>query len=479
MKVNRRQFLGTSALAAAPFFIAGCASAAKAYKVNGIVKIGVIGIGRISTTMDMPGVIAFPDKCRITAVCDLDAVRLAHGKKFVEERYAKKGITQSVATYSDYIDMIDNAGIDAVMVCVPDHWHALCAAAAIAAGKHVWLQKPFAQTIKEGRLIANLAKKTGCVMQVGAWQRSCKNFKDICELARNGRVGDIVRVEIGIGCDRPGGSSKEEKVPATFDYEKWLGPTPAGVPYNWTRCHNQDLKHIGDRPGWIQLAPYGWGMITNWGAHHLDIMHWGLGQDFGGPDSVRGTCEWMDLSGGKLWNVHTHYDLHYTYGKTDVHVCDKYPMGVKFVGEKGDWLYCQRGGGKVTPSDPKGDGKMGPFMASNVKLLEPIANPAVKLKESDNHFRNWLEGVQLGDPGYTINCAEAAHRSTAACSLGHMVMELGRGKKDGAELKWDHKAETTGNAEADKMMEPFSRGEYDLGKVLSHYGLSYAKVMKG
>ena len=139
MKVNRRQFLGTSALAAAPFFIAGCASAAKAYKVNGIVKIGVIG--SISTTMDMPGVIAFPDKCRITAVCDLDAVRLAHGKKFVEERYAKKGITQSVATYSDYIDMIDNAGIDAVMVCVPDHWHALCAAAAIAAGMERLIRK--------------------------------------------------------------------------------------------------------------------------------------------------------------------------------------------------------------------------------------------------------------------------------------------------------------------------------------------------
>ena len=481
MQINRRQFLATSACAAAPFLIAGCSTAAtaRAYKVNGIIKVGVIGLGRIAITMDMPGVMAFPDKCRITAVCDLDRMRLDNGKKFVEEGYAKKNIVQKVDTYEDYIDMIDNAGVDAVMVCVPDHWHAMCAVAAIAAGKHIWLQKPFAQTIKEGRLIANLAKKTGCVMQVGAWQRSRKNFHDICELARNGRVGEIVRVEIGIGCDRSGGMAKEEPVPATFDYEKWLGPTPDGVPYNWTRCHTQDLKRIGDRPGWIQLAPYGWGMITNWGAHHLDIMHWGLGQDFGGPDSVRGTCEWMDTSGGKLWNVHTRYDLHYTYGKTDVHVCNKFPMGVKFVGEKGDWLYCQRGGGKVTPSDPKGDGKMGPFMASDIKLLEPIVNPAVKLKVSNNHFGNWLDGIALGDPDYTINCAEAAHRSTATCSLGHMVMELGRGKKDGAEIKWDHKAETTGNAEADKLMEPFARGKYNLCSVLKHYGLSYASVMKG
>ena len=482
MQLNRRQFIGTSALAAAPFVLTGCASPlAKAYAVNGIIKIGVIGLGRIAITMDIPGVMGFKDLCRVVAVCDLDKERLANGKRFVEEGYAKKGIVQEVKTYTDYIDMIDNAEVDAVMVCVPDHWHALCASAALAAGKHVWLQKPFAQTIREGRLIANLAKRNNCVMQVGSWQRSCKNFHDICELARNGRVGNIVRVEVGIGCDSPGGSSAAEPVPATFDYEKWLGPTPAGVPYNWTRCHTRDLKRIGDRPGWIQLAPYGWGMITNWGAHHIDIVHWGLGYDFAGPDAVSGTCEWMDLSNGRLWNVHTKYDLHYTYGKTDVHVCNKYPMGVKFIGEKGEWLYCERGGATVTPSDPKGDGKMGPFMASNVKLLEPLAEAdrKVALKVSNNHFKNWLEGIRKGDPDYTITCAEGAHRSTASCSLGHMVMELGRGKKDGASIKWDTNKETTGNAEADKLMNPFARDKYDLKVVLKHYGLNFNEVMKG
>ena len=105
-----------------------------------------------------------------------------------------------------------------------------------------------------------------------------------------------MRVEVGLGVDKSGGCRTSEPVPSSLNYDMWLGPTPC-APYNWTRVHNPDLAHICDRPGWIQLAPYGWGMITNWGAHHLDITAWGLGCD---PSSVRGTCGWMDLSGTNL-----------------------------------------------------------------------------------------------------------------------------------------------------------------------------------
>ena len=190
--------------------------------------------------------------------------------------------------------MLLDPSIDAVEICIPDHWHALVACAALAAGKHIWLQKPFAQTITEGRLIANLAKMRNRVVQVGSWQRSVEQFHRVCELVQNGRIGEIKQVEVGIGLDKSGGCSTPEPIPENLNYDMWLGPTDEKAPYNWTRVHQQDLKKIAARPGWIQMAPYGWGMITNWGAHHIDIAQWGLGKDDSGPDSVTGTCECMD-----------------------------------------------------------------------------------------------------------------------------------------------------------------------------------------
>ena len=267
--MNRRQFISSVvASGAAPMLFNGCVGG---FLANKKINVAVVGYGRIAHTMDVPGVQQFTDRCVVTAVCEYDAERAAYGKKVIEERYAKKGIIQEVKTYGDYREMLTDKSIDAVLLCIPDHQHAIVATDCLLAGKHVFLQKPFAQTIQEGRVVANVAKAKGLVMQVGAWQRSRPQFRKVVNLVRNGRLGKIARVEVGIGCDRSGGDRRPEAVPATFNYDAWLGPTDPSVPYNWTRCHTRDLKHIGDRPGWIQLAPYGWGMITNWGAHHLDI----------------------------------------------------------------------------------------------------------------------------------------------------------------------------------------------------------------
>ena len=474
MNMNRRDFLLSSAAFAAPMILApGCATR---FGANGRVNVAVIGYGRIAHTMDVPRTLEHTDLCRFVAVCDLDSKRREYGKSCIEKLYAEKGISQTVKTYADYREMLLDPSIDAVMLCIPDHQHALVASACLIAKKHIWLQKPFAQTIQEGRIVANLAKLNDLVVQVGSWQRSVMQFHRVCELVRNGRIGKVVRVEVGIGLDKSGGCRTPEQVPTNLNYDAWLGPTDASAPYNWTRVHTQDLTKIGSRPGWIQLAPYGWGMITNWGAHHLDVTAWGLGAD---PTSVRGTCEWMDLSGDKLWNVHTTYDLHYDVAGADVHVCDKFPMGVKFIGENGDWLYCMRGKAKVTPSDPDvpSNGKMKPLMASRNVLLEPIEDPEVKLMTSDDHWKNWLDAVLAEDPSLSVTNAEGGHRSTAFCSLGRMCMELGRGKPEGA-LAWDAKTETTGNAEADALLVPFSRGQYDLRPLLAGAGYDYAKMIK-
>jgi predicted dehydrogenase len=482
--MQRRDFIKSMAAAgAAPFLFGGCASQ---FLANRKINVGVIGYGRIAHTMDVPGVQQFTDRCVVTAVADLDSKRAAYGKKVIEERYAKQGITQVVRTYGDYHEMIADPSIDAVLLCIPDHQHAIVATTCLLAGKHLYLQKPFAQTIQEGRVIANVATMKGLVVQVGAWQRSRPQFRKVVQLVRNGRLGKVARVEVGIGLDKSGGCRTPEPVPANLNYDAWLGPTDPTAPYNWTRVHDQNLANIGNRPGWIQLAPYGWGMITNWGAHHLDITAWGLNCN---PSSVRGTCEWMDLSGDKLWNVHTTYDLHYDCGGTDVHVNNKFQMGVKFVGENGDWLWCTRGAMKVTPSDPEPKvrpGQLGPIAASKPSLLDPLtkitddalAHGEEKFLTVADHFENWLEAIARQDPRYTVATAEEAHQSTAFCSLGRMCMELGRGKAGGATLNWDAKREVSGDPKADAMLAPFARGKYDLHVPLAAAGLSYDKMIK-
>ncbi len=482
IQMNRREFLFGAAAGAAPMFFGGCATG---FLANRKINVAVIGYGRIAHTMDVPGAQQFTDRCVITAVCDYDTKRADYGKKVIEERYAKQGIVQHVRTYQDYREMLADRSIDAVLLCIPDHQHAIVATDCLLAGKHIYLQKPFAQTIQEGRVVANVAKKKGLVVQVGSWQRSRPQFRKVVQLVRNGRLGRIARVEVGIGLDKSGGCRTPEKVPETFDYDSWLGPTDPTAPYNWTRVHNQNLDRIGDRPGWIQLAPYGWGMITNWGAHHLDITAWGLNRD---PSGVRGTCEWMDLSGDKLWNVHTTYDLHFDCGGTDVHVNNKFQMGVKFIGENGDWLWCTRGAMKVTPSDPEPvvrPGQLGPIAASKPSLLDPLSSVyddalshgGEKFLKIADHFENWLEAIAREDPSYTVTDAEGGHKSTAFCSLGRMCMELSRGRKEGS-LSWDAKNEVTGNAEADAMLAPFARGRFDLRNSLKAAGLDYAKMIK-
>jgi predicted dehydrogenase len=480
LSTSRRSFLKASATAlsasALPLILPPDLLGASA--PSKLINIGIIGCGRISSSFEVPSIIGqCSDLARIVAICDLDSRRLQYAKDRIQRDYDKKLKTRdySVKTFSKYRDMIADPSIDAVMVCVPDHWHALCAAEVLLSGKHLWLQKPFSQTILEGRIIANLAKTKGLVVQVGSQQRSWSQFHDCCELVRNGRIGAVKKIEVGIGLDKSGGSSQEMPVPPTFDYDTWLGPTPPAF-YTETRVHTQDLKHVTDRPGWIQMAPYGWGMITNWGAHHLDIVQWGLGTEDSGPAAVSGTCQWMDTTGGKLWNVHTTYDLHFTYpGGVDVHVCDKYQNGVKFIGDKGAWLFCTRGPVKVTASDPvveKKPGQLTAFEASDPKLLAKIDNPSVPLMVSHNHFRNWLQAVIANNPKATVTSAEHGFRSSSVCMLGEMCMKTGK------TLAWDPKAEKTGDPDADKLMQPFARGDFSLDVTLKRHGLSVADVLR-
>ena len=468
--MKRREFIKTGMVAAGvPLIFGGC----RTFRGNSKINVAIIGCGRISTEFEVPGVLARKDIARIVTVCDLDMNRAKLTAERVEREYADG---TKVRICKDYKEVCSQADIDAVMICLPDFWHALVATTAICSRKAVWLQKPFAQTIREGRLLANLAKRYSTVFQVGSQQRNWSQFQAAVGAVRSGVLGDIRRVEVGLGRDPAGGSSAPQKVPDTFDYRTWLGPTDPSVPYCESRCHSQTDQRA--RPGWIELMPYGWGMITNWGAHHLDIARWGLGAT--GPESVSGTCAWLDTSGGRLWNVHDTYDLHFAFngGKTDVHASDKYQNGVKFIGEKGDWIFCTRGVFKVTPTDPDPvvkPGELGPLEASRPEVLPKMWT--MKKSCLQLHVDDWLEAIAANDPSLTATNAEEGHRSTALSSLGMMCMELGRGKKDGFSLDWDAARETTGKAEYDALMKPFANGKFNLKANLSEFGLDYGQMI--
>ena len=238
------------------------------------IHIGAIGNGRISREHDMPGVWKYDD-IRITAVADVDINRVNDAKKLVEEYYTQKtGKTYSgVTVYQDYLELLANKDVDAVLISTPDHWHAKQSIDAVRAGKDVYLQKPTSLTIEEGRAMSNAVNAGGRILQIGSQQRSMEQFRIACELVRNGRIGELKTIDIRLPGDPSGGLIQEAPIPEGFNYDAWLGSTPY-VPYMLDRVHP---LHDYSRPGWLRCEQFGAGMITGWGAHHFDIAHWAMG----------------------------------------------------------------------------------------------------------------------------------------------------------------------------------------------------------
>lgn len=246
------------------------------------INIGQIGCGRIAVTHDLMETFKY-DNARIVAMADVDGNRLKSGKKLIEGWYTKKTGNANyidVKTYDDYHDLLANKDIDAVMISTPDHWHAQPAIEAALAGKHIYLQKPTSLTIEEGRMMSDMVRKSGVTFQLGSQQRSVNpwpTFKRACELVRNGRIGKLKSVQIGLPADPAGGITTEMPIPANFNYDMWLGSTPYTY-YTQDRVHSP--TDVESRGGWLRCEQFGAGMITGWGVHHIDIAHWGMNTEF-------------------------------------------------------------------------------------------------------------------------------------------------------------------------------------------------------
>ena len=393
-------------------------------------KIVMAGIG--FGMMGIPNMRSFLDKDEVhwVAVCDLDKAHLKTAQDIVNEKYGN----QDCAVYHDYRELFQRQDLDAVSIAVPDHWHALLAIAAARAGLDIYGEKPFTHSLAEGRALSDTVKRFGRVWQTGSWQRSRDNFHRACELVRNGRIGKILKVEVGLPAGHTdfagtGGMETMEPPPPELDYDFWLGPAPY-APYCKARVHMN----------WRWNMDLGGGQLMDWIGHHLDIAHWGLGFDYTGPVEIEGYGEFPRAG---VWNSPTRYYLRAKYADGTPMILagghSEIRSGTTWIGEYGR-IHVDRGRFETQPAH----------------LTEEIIGPnEIRLIHSRDHYQNFLDCVKTR--GTTITPAEIAHRSASVGHPGVIAIELGR------KIRFDPETETVKNdPEAQRLLSRSYRKPWQM-----------------
>ncbi len=426
------------------------------------IQVAQIGCGRMGRS-DLGNVMTQP-LARVVAVCDLDTKRVVAGKQMVEDYYRSRSETDvNVKTFHDYHDILAAPEIDAVIITVPDHSHALIAIEAAIAGKHIYVQKPVTYSIAEAIGLRKAVEAKKIILQTGSQQRSerpWKSFRAASEAVRNGRIGQLQTIKIGVGLDKPSGHAPvPTPVPADFDYERWLGSAPE-QPYVELRVHPQN--DVEGRPGWITTEDFGLGMITNWGAHHVDIAQWAMAQELGGPLTIESHAQFMQHD---AWTVHTTYHVEMVYPKNVRLILDnKFENGIRFEGDEG-WVFCTRSEDEIANGDADAQ-MLPPLRASDKKILSPLDGNAIRWMPSKSHHGNWLESIVANKQ--PIAPIQQSARSLEACAAAWIGMKLKR------KLAWDAATEMFVNdAAANQMRSRAARKpEYDFERVLKQVGIA-------
>ena len=450
--IHRREFLKSSAFLAAGLAVpalTSCTStqpgvAPRPSPANRL-TLGLVGFGTIAHST-VPNFLADP-RVQIVAVADpvpdlpnygyegeLRGGRLV-GQALVESHYAEqaKGGYQGCRVYEDFREMIAHGGLDAIMISTPDHWHCAVAVQAARSGLHIYGQKPLALTIGEGRRMADEVKSGKVVWQTGSQQRSSIYFRTACEFVRNGRIGRVTGIKVGI----PGGHAdwsrlashnQPEKVPAGVNYDLWLGPAP-------DRPYVPALFQLN----WRHNYAFSGGMITDWGAHHLDIVQWALGMDGSGPTRVEIRHAVLPDE-TELYNTTPDFEFDAIYANgVRVNVSNRHPNGILFEGEGGRSLFVNRDGLETTPKELR---------------REKIKDGEIKLYESKVHERNFVDCIL--NRTETITPIEVGHRSITTSHLANIAIRLGR-----TALDWDPATEKIiGDDRASAMLQRPMRAEY-------------------
>ena len=419
------------------------------------IHVAQIGCGRIARSHDTFETLKYA-QAQFVAVSDVDTKRMADSKKDIENYYAKKAGSKKAADvemYQDYKDLLADKNVDAVLISTPDHWHSQPAIEAALAGKDIYLQKPTSLTVEEGRLLSDIVNRKGVIFQMGTQQRSMSQFRVAAELVRNGRIGKIHTVKVGLPGDPGGPVFEKGPIPKNLDFDMWMGSTPE-VEYKEKLVHPQ---HDYSRPGWLRHEYYGAGMITGWGQHHYDSAAWGMDTEHTGPISVEAIAD-FPKSGD--WNVHGDFMVKQEYANgITVLTSGGYTNGIEYIGDDG-WIFVSRGSYTASASDPvakKNSSKA--LNASDPKILESkIGDNETKLYVSKEHHGDWLNSIKTRKQ--PICTAEVGHRSCSVCLISHIAMKVP------GILQWDPAKERfTNNDIANSMLSRPQRRPYGTSYV--------------
>jgi predicted dehydrogenase len=395
---------------------------------NDKITLGCIGMGKMMEGSHLSHFLRMPE-VEVVAVCDVDTTRREHCVEKTNQSYEN----ENCRGYNDYHELLARDDIDAVAVATPDHWHGTIIIDAAKAGKDIYCEKPLTNTIIEAKKCIDAVEKSGIIFQTGSQQRASDNFRFACELVRNGYIGDIKEVFVGVGgpskwCDLP----KEEMEPG-LDWDRWLGPAPMR-PYHSVLSPRGMHTHF---PRWRGYREYGGGGMTDWGAHHFDIAQWGLGMDESGPVKV---VPPEDDDTGK--GVVFYYDngVKMTHGGEG---------GVTFVGTEGE-VFVNRGKLRTTPESLK-DQKIGD---DRIQLYDVDGN------SHGGHRQDWIDCVR--ERKQPICPIETGARTVTVCLLGNLAYWHDQ------ELHWDPKKWQFQNGKGDNawLDYPYDRREgYQLPDV--------------
>jgi myo-inositol 2-dehydrogenase / D-chiro-inositol 1-dehydrogenase len=377
---------------------------------NDLINIAFIGTGNNGTNWLSH---FFKDKrVRVVAVCDVNREGPGYwegtirGREPARRRVNENYSDNCCAVYKDYREVLNRKDIDAVYIGTPDHWHSIMVVEAAQAGKDIYCQKPLALTIVEGRKMVTAVNNANVVLQTGSQQRSDYNFRRICELVQNGRIGRLHTVTCGL----PGGIpdfgktahlTETAQVPEGFDYDMWLGPTPK-VPYCPAR--------VGVNFRWN--FHYSGGQLTDWGGHHPDIAQWGMGTQLTGPVKIQNAR--ATFAQHPIYNTATdyYYECIYENGVKLV-ITNQAKGGVTFEGTEGK-VWAKRGSHLTWPES----------------LRSTVFKPdEIQLYKSNGHVKNFIDCIISRNE--TIAPVEVGHRSISIAHLGNIAIKLGR------DVLWD------------------------------------------
>ena len=439
-RLTRRSFLRTAApVVMAPYIVpASVLGQAKRPAPSERIVVGCIGLGG-QGDRDMVGLMNNP-RVQVAAICDCDSgstnyergwIRgLAPAKAKIEAHYAQKartGTHKGIFETGDFRELLAQGGVDAVTCSTPDHWHAAVVVAAAKAGKDIYCQKPMSLTVSDGRAMVRAVQRYNRVFQCGSQRRSSSQCRHACELVRNGRIGKLHTVYVGLprnGHNNPrtGRSPEIMPVPECLDYQTWLGPAPY-APYTLDRCHWTYRWNLD----------YSGGQLTDWGAHFIDMAHWGMGAENTGPVEIEGKGTFPPKS--DVWNTATAWNIECRYANGVKMLITNQGGGVKFVGEEGTVT--------LSGSEPKSiwESKIGP--------------DEIHLYKSNDHYANFVDSVISRER--TAAPVDVAHRSITPAHLGNVAIRLGR------KLRWNPEQEGfIGDSQANSMLSRPYRSPWRL-----------------